>query len=48
MVKRNLDGAVEESSVDQKIQKSDTIVHTYVTCEKSGGLYRAEPGLMVG
>ena len=27
MVKRKLDGAVDESSVDRKIRKSDTIVH---------------------
>ena len=27
MVKRKLDGAVDESSTDQKIRKSDTTVH---------------------
>ena len=27
MVKRKVDGAVDESSADQEIRKSDTIVH---------------------
>ena len=38
MVKRKLDGAVNESSADQQ----------YITCEKSGGLHLAEPGLKAG
>ena len=44
MVKRKLDGAVDESSADQKINKSDAVL----TCEKSGGLHLVEPGLTVG
>ena len=49
MVKRKQDGAVDESSEDQKIRKSDATVRdcSYITCEKSEGLYLAEPGLMV-
>ena len=42
MVKRKLDGTVDESSADRKIRKS------YVTCEKSGGLHLSEPGLTAG
>ena len=42
MVKRKLGGAVDESSADQKILK------LYITCEKSGGLHLAEPGLTAG
>ena len=42
MVKRKLDGAVDESSADQKIHKSNAAVH------KSGGLHLAELGLMAG
>ena len=45
MVKRKLDGAVDESSADHKIRKSDEL---YITYEKSGGLYLAEPGLIAG
>ena len=45
MVKRKLDGAVDESSADRKILKRDMTVHT---CEKSGGLHLAEPGLTAG
>ena len=42
VVKRKLDGAVDGFS---KIRKSDQL---YATCEKSGGLHLAEPGLMAG
>ena len=45
MVKRKLDGTVDESSVDQEICK---IQRDYITCEKSGGLHLVEPGLMAG
>ena len=45
MVKRKLDGAVDESSADQEIRKTDA---TYITCEKSGGLHLVELGLMAG
>ena len=37
MVKRKLDGAVDESSTDQKIRKSDTTVH------KLGKIWRLTP-----
>ena len=40
MVKRKLDGAVDKSSADREIRKSNA-----TTCEKSGGLHLAEPGL---
>ena len=39
MVKRKLDGAVDESSADLRL---------YITCEKSGGLHLAEPGFTAG
>ena len=42
MAKRKVDGTVDQSSADQEIHKSGTIVH------KSEGLHLAEPGLMVG
>ena len=42
VVKRKLDGTVDESSPDQQIHKSHT------TCEKSGGLHLVEPGLIAG
>ena len=45
MVKRKLDGAVDESSVDRKFVNGTRL---YITCEKSGGLHLAEPGLMAG
>ena len=50
MVKRKLGGlgAVEKSSTDQEICKSDATVATYITCEKSGGLLLTELGLMAG
>ena len=41
MVKRKLDGAVDKSSLDREIRKSNATVHN----EKSGG---EEPGLMAG
>ena len=46
MVKRKLRGAVDESSADQEILKSDTAL--YITCENSKGLHQAEPGLTAG
>ena len=45
MVKRKLDGAVDESSVDQKIRKWDATVHNLW---KIWGLHLAEPGLTAG
>ena len=42
MVKRKLDGTVDRSSVDQKFVNRTRL---YATCEKSGGLHLAEPGL---
>ena len=42
MVKRKLDGAVDRSSADQKFLNR---MRLYATCEKSGGLHLAEPGL---
>jgi len=45
MVKRKLDSAVDESSADHKIHESKWL---YITCEKSGGLHLAEPGLTAG
>ena len=45
IVERKLDGAVDESSADQKICKSDQL---YATCEKSGGLHLVELGLTPG
>ena len=46
MVKRKLDGAVDKSSADQEIRKSDATVH--ITREKSEGLHLVELGLMIG
>ena len=46
MVKRKLDGAVDEFSVDR--EKFVTRMQLYITCEKSGGLHLAEPGLTAG
>ena len=43
MVKKKLDGTVDESSVDQEIRNP---LRQCITCEKSGGLHLAEPGLM--
>ena len=45
MVKRKLDGAVDESSADQKYVNWTQL---YITCEKSGSLHLAEPGLTAG
>ena len=45
MVKRKLDGALDESSADQKFVNGTRL---YITCENSGGLHLAEPGLMAG
>ena len=45
MVKRKLDGAVDKSSV---IEKFKNPMQLYINCEKFGGLYLAEPGLMAG
>ena len=45
MVKRKLDGAVDKSSADQKCISRTQL---YITCEKSGGLRLAEPGLTAG
>ena len=42
MVKRKLDGAVDESSVDQEIHKSDATIHSL---QKFVGLH---PGLTAG
>ena len=47
MVKRKLNGAVNESSANRKIRKWEATVHT-VTCEKSGGLHLAEPSITAG
>ena len=46
MVKRKLDGAVNESS--QRIEKFKNLARLYINCEKSGGLYLVEPGLAAG
>ena len=43
MVKRKLDGAVNESSAE-----FENLARLYINCEKSGGLYLAEPGFMAG
>ena len=45
MVKRKLDGAVDESSTDQAFVNRTQL---YITCEKSGGLHLVELGLIVG
>ena len=41
MVKRKLNGTVDESSADQEICKSNATVHAppYIACEKPGGLH---------
>ena len=44
MVKRKLDGAVDESS--EKFVNHGT--QLYITCKKSVGLHLAEPSLMAG
>ena len=43
--KRKLDCAVDESSADKQICKSD--MTEWIYCEKSGDLHLAEPGLTV-
>ena len=43
MAKKKLDGAVDEFSANQEVRKSNTT--TLLTCENSGGLQIAEPGL---
>ena len=45
MVKRKLDGAVDGSLVDRKFINQTRL---YTTCEKSGGLHLAKPGLTAG
>ena len=45
MVKRKPDGAVDRSSADRKFVNQTRL---YATCEKSGGLHLAEPGLTAG
>ena len=45
MVKRKLDGAVDESSANREIHKSDETEHTLGKC---GGLHLAELGLTAG
>ena len=45
MVKRKLDGAVDESSADQKFVNGPQL---YITCEKSGCLHLEEPGFTAG
>ena len=42
IVGRKLDDAVDKSSADQEIHKSDETVH--VTCEKSGGMHLVPSG----
>ena len=32
----------------QRIEKFENLARLYISCEKSGGLYLAEPGLMAG
>ena len=32
----------------QRIEKFENLTRFYVTCEKSGGLFLAEPGLTAG
>ena len=32
----------------QRIEKFENLARLYINCEKSGGLYLAEPGLMAG
>ena len=49
MVKRQLDGAVDEPLAHQDILKSDmTVVTVHIFCEKSIGLHLAEPILTAG
>ena len=45
MVKRKLDGAVDESS---QIEKFKNPTQLYINCEKSESLYLEEPGLTAG
>ena len=45
MVKRKLDGAVDESSADIEIHNYTRL---YLTCEKSGALHLAEQDLTAG
>ena len=45
VVKRKLDGAVDESSAGQEIRKSDAIVHNMWEIWR---LHPAEPGLKAG
>ena len=45
VVKKKLDGAVDESSVDQEFVNPTRL---YITCEKSGGLHLTELGLTAG
>ena len=45
MVKRKLDGAVDESSADQDFRK---LAQLYITCERSGGLHLVKLGLTAG
>ena len=45
MVKRKLDGTVDESSADQRFINPTPL---YIICEKSGGLHLAEPSLTAG
>ena len=45
MVKRKLDGAVDESSADRDFRNPAQL---YITSERSGGLHLVEPGLMAG
>ena len=45
MVKRKLNGAMDKSSVDQKICNPTRL---NISFEKSRGLHLAEPGLMAG
>ena len=47
MVKRKLDGAVEGLDF-QWIEKFINRMRLYASCEKSGGLHLAEPGLTAG
>ena len=45
MAKRKLNGAVDGSSADKNFVNR---MQLYATCEKSGGLHLAEPGLTAG
>ena len=44
IVKRKLDGAVDESSANQEIN----VIQLYITCEKFGGLQLAKPAFIAG